>query len=59
MRKVVRPLLSSDELWKMDELIIKRDYKAAFELIVQELEEDPESKEELKELFAFVLETYR
>lgn len=43
----------------MENLIAKKQYKEAFELIVRELEADPESKEELKELFIFVLSTYR
>jgi hypothetical protein len=43
----------------MEKLIANRQYKAAFELIVKELEGDLESKQELKELFSFVLTTYR
>lgn len=42
----------------MEILIAKRQYKAAFLRIVKEIEEDLESKEELKELFSFVLTTY-
>jgi hypothetical protein len=42
----------------MEELITKRKFKEAFELVVKEVEEDPESKDELKELFDFVLTTY-
>jgi hypothetical protein len=36
-------------------LILERNFKEAFDLIYQELEKDPESKEELHELFGFVL----
>lgn len=42
----------------MENLIAKRRYKEAFDRIIKELEDDPDSKEELKELFSFVLETY-
>lgn len=42
----------------MEELISSGQYKAAFDLIVQELEDAPDTKEELKELFSFVLSTY-
>ena len=43
---------------EMEKLIAQREYKTAFQTIIKELEEDPENKEELKELFSFVLETY-
>ena len=42
----------------MEILIAKRQYKEAWDLIVGEIERDIECKEELKELFAFVLNTY-
>lgn len=43
----------------LEDLIAARDFKAAWILVVNELEEDPKDREELKELFIFVLSTYR
>jgi hypothetical protein len=42
----------------MENLIAKKQFKAAFELIVKELEDDPENRQELKELFTFLLQTF-
>lgn len=42
----------------MEELIAKRQFKDAWDLIIAEIEQDVENKEELKELFSFVLNTY-
>lgn len=42
----------------MEILIAARKYHEAFDLIVREIEDDPESKDELKELFTFALATY-
>lgn len=42
----------------MEKLIAKKQYKAAWDLITEEIERDIESKEDLKELFLFVLNTY-
>lgn len=62
MQTSSRPLvIVSVCLWTMsgmEELISSGQYKAAFDLIVQELEDAPDTKEELKELFSFVLSTY-
>lgn len=43
---------------EMEELIAKRQFKDAWDLIIAEIEQDVENKEELKELFSFVLNTY-
>lgn len=42
----------------MENLIKKKEYKKAWELIVKVIEEDPEGKEELREIFSFLLTTY-
>lgn len=42
----------------MEILISQRKFKEAFDLVIQEIEDDLESKEDLKELFVFVLKTY-
>lgn len=52
------PLVYTSALEGMEKLIAKRDYRAAWELITKEIEQDLGSKEELKELFSFVLTTY-
>jgi hypothetical protein len=42
----------------MEALILQRRYEDAFNLIVEEIEDHLESKDEFKELFSFVLSTY-
>lgn len=42
----------------LDLFIAQRDFKGAWDLIVNEIEAEPDSKEEHKELFTFVLTTY-
>ncbi|CRL00848.1 CLUMA_CG014099, isoform A [Clunio marinus] len=37
----------------MEQLIASKKYKEAFDVVISELENDPESKEKLKELFIF------
>lgn len=49
----------NDTRMSLEDLIAARDFKAAWILVVNELEEDPKDREELKELFIFVLSTYR
>lgn len=39
----------------MEELLAAREYQAAWNLIVKEIEDDPEDREELRELFTLVL----
>lgn len=42
----------------MENLISSGNFQQAWNLIVQEIAQDPEGKEELKELFSFILTTY-
>lgn len=42
----------------MESLISQKKYKESFDLLIEELENDPESREELKELFLFILSTF-
>lgn len=43
---------------ELEKLIAKKEFASAFNLIVKELEDDIEGKEDLKELFIFVLNIY-
>lgn len=42
----------------MEKLLRSLRFREAWELVVQEIEDDPEGKEDLRELFSFVLTTY-
>jgi hypothetical protein len=44
----------------METLLSQKKYKESFDLLVEELENDPESRHdpELKELFLFILSTH-
>lgn len=44
--------------WMMEKLIVEKKFREALDLVVKEIEEDPESKNDLKELFTFLLNTY-
>lgn len=54
---VATPLFMNGK--RMESLIRQRQFKKAFDLIVKELEDDPGNKQELRDLFSFVLTTYR
>lgn len=57
-RRSLFPFVDTLDMATLDSLISQQNFKGAWELIINEIEEDPECKDEVKELFTFVLTTY-